>query len=58
MYHRVQNSVLGLQWCVIYNSSLHNINLKHGLDYQVYADDTQLYSAFDPNQEAANICIS
>ena len=50
--------MLGPQWFVIYTSSLRNIILKHGLEYQVYADDTQLYSSFDPNQEAANICIS
>ena len=43
---------------VCYMSSLCNIILKHGLEYQVYADDTPLYSVFDSNQEAANKCIS
>ena len=56
-YSVPQGSVLGPQWFVIYTSSLRHIIHKHGLDHAVYADDSQLYWSFDPNQEDANKCV-
>ncbi len=57
-YSVPQGSVLGPQWFVIYTTPLRDIFLKHGLHYQEFADDTQLYSSFEPHQDAAIDCIS
>ena len=44
-----QDSVLGRLLFLIYVSHLLNVIRKHGLDFHFFADDTQLYLAFDAN---------
>ena len=56
-YSVPQGSVLRPQWFCVYTSPLREIILKHGLCYLAYADDTQLYISFNPQQEAAKECI-
>ncbi len=52
-----QGSVLGPQWFTIYTYPIHNIILKYGLMYHIYADDTQLYICFNPTQSSADHVI-
>ena len=53
-----QGSVLGPQWFTIYTYPIHNIILKYGLMYHIYADDTQLYICFNPTQSSATMLLN
>ena len=50
-----QGSVLGPLFFVLYTSSIGDILRKHNINYHIYADDIQLYLAFDPNESGAAI---
>ncbi len=52
-----QGSVLGPKWFTIYTYPVHNIIIKHKLQYHVYADDTQMYISFKPTQNVADQSI-
>ena len=52
-YSVPQGSVLGPQWFVVYTAPVRHIIQKYDLNYQVYADDTQIYVSFDASQTAA-----
>ena len=52
-----QGSVLGPQWFTIYTYPIRDIILRYNLRYHVYADDTQLYVSFRPDQDQAEVSI-
>ena len=45
-----QGSLLGPILFILYTKSLQEIAVRHGLDIQLYADDSQLYIGFNSNQ--------
>ena len=44
-------------WFTVYTYPVHNIIVKHKLNYYVYADDTQLHFSFNPSQNVADESI-
>ena len=54
-----QGSVLGPLGFILYISPIGNIIRKHGLDFHVFADDTQIYDSCDPSvPEACQTSLS
>ena len=50
-----QGSVLGPKFFLDYESPLGNIIRSHGMSAHFYADDTQIYLAFDPDSESLSM---
>ena len=51
LYGVPQGSILGPKAFKRYSCPVSSIIKKHGLSYMIYADDTQIYTCFDPNNE-------